>query len=265
MLERLGYDVFNSIFTQEEVAVMRNELYQLLPSNDFPYKPHYSDDFFNTSLSLDIFANDALQRALRSVHGPDPVILPEFGIHDSVFGGWHTDMTSAEAKGKTFHKVEDFGLCQWAIYLQPNGKHGGGLSAIAGSHKLADPYVGRMIATSSVRQTCWRAVHSGTRVAERVRSLLTSSAVCRFAIPHSAGDVVAFDLRIRHRATPWKVRPVEMHSRKLAIFFVAGRNNEAARHYREWLEERSPQQVAVASESAGNLRQLMQDVGITLL
>ncbi len=50
-----------------------------------------------------------------------------------------------------------------------------------------------------------------------------------------AGDVVMFNLRVTHRATPKKPGA----GRKLAIFFTAGANNRATRAYHEWLKEYS--------------------------
>ena len=61
----------------------------------------------------------------------------------------------------------------------------------------------------------------------------------RGAVPidSRAGDVVAFHLRISHRATESPAPARDDAQRKLAMFMVAGANNALTRRYRAWLDE----------------------------
>lgn len=84
--------------------------------------------------------------------------------------------------------------------------------------------------------SAWNRVRSldlpvpGFRLSPEERLLLRGQRIIS-----KAGDVVMFNLRVTHRATPKKAGA----GRKLAIFFTAGANNRATRAYHEWLREYS--------------------------
>jgi hypothetical protein len=138
----------------------------------------------------------------------------EHGLHDSFFGGWHTDTTSPEHRGYTFHLSDDFRVIQCAVYLQPNSDFGGGVTVVPGSHLLRDPFCAapclalRMLywlqttihkAVEALPLRIWPRVHNILlRVTDRFsadRGEQIAGRAC-FMVPSRAGDLVCFHLRL---------------------------------------------------------------------
>ena len=57
-------------------------------------------------------------------------------------------------------------------------------------------------------------------------------------MPNKAGDLVIFNLRMHHKATHPKVRPIPEENRKLALFMVVGENNTSTRKHIDAVSKR---------------------------
>jgi hypothetical protein len=186
-----------------------------------------------------LLSHDKLIESLRSLLGENFVLFPISSAHDSHFGGWHKDTTSPERAGLRFHKEPDFLMAQVAIYLQDNDpEYGGGLTIVPGSHRESDPaaQTGKLVEAAervNVSRVTTRLERWRTAASEKRRRLDERG----FAIPSKAGDLVMFDFRCDHRATPAThngngARP---EKRKFAIFMPSSTDNKHARTYKQYL------------------------------
>jgi hypothetical protein len=271
-----GYVRFPEIFTREEMDRLRKDAEAVFA--DVNRSPPFQ---FKTEAAVLkrfpqfrwIFAHEPLLEALRLILGDKFILIDEVALHDSGYGGWHTDTTSLEVAGHEFNWAPDFLVVQCAIYMQDNSEYAGGLDVIPGSHLRDDPYVEafRNAAKSSSvdeesaplapSQAATPGIHVGSfkaaikkiakiallGQAHRVKSWIapptatppaTTSEPQPITIPSRAGDLVSFNLRLIHQGTVWQREPVLPSQRKYALFFVCGANNRCTRQYREWLNER---------------------------
>lgn len=261
--EEQGYCVFKKIFAPETIAAIREECLRILPKQHAPYSTQYIQSIFNNPAIRDlVLGNKKVIDAIKSVMGDDFVLIDETSLHDSAFGGAHTDTTSLEAAGLDLHKQPNFLMSQWAVYPQSNSKFGGGLSLAPASHKLPDPFVEqhrhnvekntqnckpvRFVTLRSILRK-YRPLVAAVRSARRLagdltrtlgdrQSSLGSNLTSFIEVKSEAGDLVCFNLKTWHMATPWKIQPTSDENRKLAIFFVCGANNEPTRRYRQWID-----------------------------
>jgi hypothetical protein len=158
----------------------------------------------------------ALCEALRRVLGPGFVLLPEHAIHRDGFGDWHKDTDMFETVGLQDHWSPGYGVYQCAVYLQDNSPvHGGGLSAVPGSHRVprTDP--------------------RDPEGARRYRETAQANGV---PLPSRAGDLVVFHTRLDHRATPCE-RPSPTGP-KLAVFLIAAHDDAHAARYLDFIRRR---------------------------
>jgi hypothetical protein len=115
------------------------------------------------------------------------------------------------------HWQPDYAVWQCALSLQDNGPQtGGGLSVVPGSHREPRP---RSTLVDAAEREAW--------IAARPQQ----------PIPSRAGDLVVFDTRIDHRATP-RTQP-EGQPSKLALFFMAARDNRHASMYIDFIRRRA--------------------------
>lgn len=265
-LQIQGFNVFNGIFSREEVSLLRKVSNKLLPVNCPPFKSHVEGNIFDKSEELTrlILGNSRLKDAIHSVHGSKFYLLDEHALHDSFFGGWHTDTTTPESYGHSFHLSSDFLCVQWAVYLQDNSIYGGGLSVKAGTHVMPDPYVEMTVAQRN-RPPTLRKLRSTASNWKKKLVKRNGGEACAYAIPTQAGDLVAFNLRIHHRATPFQIAPNDESNRKLAIFFITGDRNSSTVSYKDWIKSYHPDKKDGTREPAKPLVEFLNSEDIEFL
>lgn len=183
--------------------------------------------------ALELMTSNGLLDPLRSLLGEDFAFLPEMSAHDSMYGSWHKDTGSQETAGHFFHLDSDYLMVEAAVYLQDNGPYGGGLDVIPGSHRVRARMPVIPIAWSRL---CDRILSAAVRKVSRKDRYVSA-----VSVPSRAGDLVLFDFRIDHRATPPSIcSPADVPAthRKLAIFFACSRNNEHAKSYKRFIATR---------------------------
>ena len=210
-----GFVHIPSVFGSEEIKAFRHAaLGVLLPASP-PYQPQFSNTALFGEPFRPIFRNARLIGSLRTLLGEDFTFLNEFALQDSHFSGWHTDTTSPEAKaGHEFHWSPGFLLVNIAVYLQDNDGNGGGLDIVPQSHLRDDPLSVTML---------------GGQVDNPYGSAVT--------VGGRAGDVVIFHLRVSHRSSEPTRAARNDAERKLALFMIAGANNDLTRRYRTWIDQ----------------------------
>jgi hypothetical protein len=262
---RDGYLLVPNILTAEQVRWLRGFF---RPKFDAPGPPPDSDHWL-----VDIFGrypevrwlcfHEPTLKVLHSLFGDDIVLLPEGTAHFNYFGDWHKDTGSFDRAGLLFFKEKNF--LQWTIayYLQDNTlEYGGGLDVEPGSHREADdPFIKPPpFRRRSILERIW---HQLDRRARR-QYWQARNAYCEapfyepdprkvVSVPSLAGDMVIFDPRVNHHATPargltpekdklgfkWMRRGLLPFEReKLAIYSSWSRDNSTARAYMEWTRTR---------------------------
>ena len=224
---------------------------------------------------------------LKSLLGEKFVILPETSVMDSQFGDWHTDMTTAELIGYDLRRNKDFFLLNAGFYFQDNGKYGGGLDVVPGSHLKPDQFLEKVkTANEAFRKPSMTAklkkgLHALTpdfllkarRKAMGAKPLPLkgqSTQPGQLTVAQQAGDMLMFDLRLSHKASwPEVPPPFPPESRKLAYFVICGADNETTRKYKDFLVSRSKTDAAyryLRNHSYPEaLRKKAEAVGVTLL
>ena len=170
--------------------------------------------------------DDRVIEVLRDLLGEDFVVLREASAHHDFFSTWHKDTTSWEATGEKHHLSDDFRMVEVAFYLQDNSPDfGGGLDVEPGSQRVSDPFVPSATRLGKVRRRL-----GGTGNSYEPTNITS--------IPSCAGDMVIFDFRINHRATPQLQTPPE-DVQKLAIFFACSTNTPHIEQYHNFTRSRA--------------------------
>jgi hypothetical protein len=250
---REGYLLVPGILSAEQVRWLRAFF---RPKFDSPGPPpdthHWLADIFGRYPEVRwlCFHEPTLQ-VVRALFGNDIVMLPESTAQFNYFGRWHKDTGSFDRAGRLFFKEKDF--LQWglAYYLQDNTvAYGGGLDVEPRSHRQPDdPFI-----DLKDRRSIWKRIwHQIDRPARRKYwqaweehgGYVPSEVV---SIPSRAGDMVIFDSRVNHHATPargivpqngWIPRGLlPFEHEKLALFSAWSRNNSTARAYMDWTKTR---------------------------
>jgi hypothetical protein len=278
---REGFLLVQNVLTAAEVAWLRAFF---RPKFDSPRLPpdthHWLLDIFGRYPEVRwlCFHEPTLQ-IVRSLFGDDIVLLPDSTAHFNYFGGWHKDTGTFDRAGQPFFKDRDYEMWGLAYYLQDNtAEYGGGLDVEPGSHREPDDRISRppvfkkrsifkriwqKTINRSARRKYWLAWEEYART-----GYAPSNAV---SVPSLAGDLVIFDSRLNHHATPvhgivpdsgWirrGVLPVEHE--KLALFSAWSRDNHTARAYLNWNKTRKeyphlkdfsyPTDFLIAAEKAG--------------
>jgi hypothetical protein len=233
-----GYKKIRNVWSRQQVSEMRAECDRLSP-NSYPFETKFISYVFDKSPVLRnlILRNPKVLQELRAALGEDFVLIDEHGLHDcSYFSSWHCDTSSPEWRGLTFRRDPDFNLIQCAVYLQPNTtEFGGGLTLVPKSHLKGDPWgVETNFATRLLNKLSRSFMLDSDYKSHK--PLLTRGSVPEMVMS-SEGDFVFFDMRIWHKSTPFVRAPLNDEHRKLAIFFVCGRNNSVTYRYRDWINE----------------------------
>jgi hypothetical protein len=235
--DRDGFTRLPRVIDAAQVGALREELIQIFdaPSaydgdvnGHVAYNRIYFDAFNRYPALQWVAFHPPVVSALRDVLGKDYVYIPEVGIHDSGFGGWHKDTTAQEVAGLRFHWESDFRMVQCALYLQDNHPdYAGGLDVAVGSHRRRDRIVPR--ANGRLTKLATRALYKLKTWDDDRR---------RTTVRTTAGDLVIFHYRLDHKATTPRIRPLPSTHRKLALFFVASANNAHARAYMRFIKSR---------------------------
>jgi len=239
--ERDGYVVVPNALSSQEVQELRDFFLPILDAD-----PAYEGD--TKLVRMDIAARypetrfllwkPEVVQSIRTLLGDDFLFLPEMAVHDTHFGHWHKDTDSPNAAGLDFVAAPDYRMVEVAFYLQDNDEHGGGLDVVPGSHEV------------------WP---EGRR--DRLKQRLARRKP--YSIPSRAGDLVLFDFRTDHRATPAHKGALTGRDRKIAIFFAASANNEHARAYIDYLRSRGDYHYLQDHEYPQDLRELAEEKQLT--
>lgn len=234
-----GFALFRNIFSNEEVMTMRKQMYEIFNRepeftgdwNDKPLIKALRADLFNRYPQLRwIFYKPEIHEALKKVLGDDIGFVPESVAHYKGFGNWHKDTTSQENDGVKIQYEKDWLMVECAIYLQDNDLvYGGGLDVVPGTHKkMSDDF------------TNTKGFGVISRLINKVNGPLVQKTKSEkgYHIPSKAGDFVFFNKKLDHRSSPCKEQDVPKDKEKLAIFFIAGINNQHLRNYTEYIKTR---------------------------
>lgn len=241
-----GWTSFSNHLSEREVEAMRRAIESAFASPAL--QPEVLSPYGCGGILLDLlrlpaiasllFTRETMDRLAEAV-GPGFVLLPEHAAHREGFGGWHKDTDMFEAAGLHDHWREDYAVFQCAIYLQDNTPvHGGGLSCVDGSHldPKPDPRLGD--AATRYQAHCEREGRP---------------------IESAAGDLVIFHTRLDHRATPRQVPAAGQP--KLAVFFMAARDNAHAAAYSEFIHRRQDYTYLSRYRVPEELQQLARTLG----
>lgn len=234
-----GFAVFRNVFTQEEIGRMRSQLYDIFRQepvfpgdwNNRPMINGLRADLFNRYPQLRwIFYKPEMHAALRKVLSADVAFVSESVAHYKGFGNWHKDTTSQEKDGQRFQYEPNWLMVECALYLQDNHPvYGGGLDVVPGSHRHQKDDFIRPQPQGIIDKVMNRV---GTKMVQARRSRKG------FHIPSKAGDFVFFNKKLDHRSSPCTATEVPPEKEKLAIFFVAGVNNEHLVNYTRYIGSR---------------------------
>jgi hypothetical protein len=180
-----------------------------------------------------------LRKPLSALLGDPVVVIPETALHKNFFSNWHRDTNAPRRDRQRFYLKRDFAMLQCAIYLQDNSPElGGGLDVIPRSQTdvALDRFEDEIERVASrfpgwariPRQILRRSGAAPRRLLESRRQPMT--------VPIRLGDVVLFDVRIAHRATP----PLPDRKRdidKFAFFFLCSANTAAVESYVTYIRD----------------------------
>ena len=220
-LRTRGWDLVRGLFDAHEVQLLRDTITAAFAATTASASApadcgRVVPDLFTLPEVAALVCVPKLFAAMRRLMGDDLVLLPEHCVHREGFGGWHKDTDMFERAGQVQHWSADFEVFQCAIYLQDNTPlHGGGLSVVPGSHLQPRPPVTLI---DPAQRDQWYAAQT------------------QQALDSRAGDLVAFNTRLDHRATPRQAPSPE--GAKLALFFIVSRANRHAQLYSDFIHRR---------------------------
>jgi Phytanoyl-CoA dioxygenase (PhyH) len=179
-----------------------------------------------------LFFHEPTMAVLKSLLGEQFAATPDDAVHLNGFGRWHRDTTSPELDGHRFHYEDDYLVVTVAYYLQDNtAEYGGGLDIQPGTHLArTDCFVAQRRERMNKKQPgvlrkAWQKVSGSTDTPGEFELPDPQNVL---SIPSKAGDLVIFDCRIHHRATPGQQKNPPPDKEKIAIFETYSRNNAHA-------------------------------------
>jgi len=232
-----GYLIIPNVLTRDQIRSLR-EFFR--PKFDLPPDsrlPGDSDGYLFLPFSRYpevrwLFFHEPMLQVLKSLFGERLAATPDDAVHLNGFGRWHRDTTSPELDGHRFHYEDDYLVVTVAYYLQDNTpEYGGGLDIQPGTHLArTDCFVAQrkermQKAQPGVLQKAWRKL-SGSKETPGEFELPDPKNV--LSVPSKAGDLVVFDCRIHHRATPAREKTSSREHEKIAIFETYSRDNAHA-------------------------------------
>lgn len=273
--DRQGFALIPNVFSPEEIARLRESADRItaMPST-------YVGDVDNheklATSRADIYArypefqwvlfHPPLVEGLKEILGSPVVYIPEQGLQKGFYSNWHRDTTSPRRDKQAWYLKPDFRIAQVAIYLQDNtADFGGGLEVVPGSHKEV-----RQEWIEDLGSAMASMMPIGERNQLRLKRLLTLPArvPARFrrpvSLPIRAGDVVAFDLRIRHRASRGAASTSPAKT-KYGMFMVCSANNECAKDYLTYARDFRANESMKGHAFAAELREQARRTGVILL
>jgi len=245
--ERDGFLHLRNVFDPEQATRLRRSVEAICARpqggpNDNDAHPHFgtsrSDVIARFPALHWILWHLPLRDALKSVLGEPIVLIPECALHMNFFSAWHRDSNSPRHDGQRFYLRPGFRMLQAAIYLQDNSTElGGGLDVIPRSHGEVrfDRYEDWVLRRQAQLPNLPRfAKDMIARIAYAPRHLYGRRQT--HTIPISFGDVVFFDVRISHRATPPR-SGMKRDTDKYAIFLLCSSDNETVDEYLTYIRE----------------------------
>lgn len=203
-----GFCIINDVISPEVVSKLRQQ-----------YLPHFSANklTFTTNEILSepdlydiLFSSEVIENIINLL-GRSYFMYPDFTLRSSVYVPWHTDvpyLTNEEAKSSILAN-----FMQVSLYLQDNTiESGGGLDAIAGSHRYTGIDYKNFNADDSLDTSNW------------------------VQIPSRAGGLTIWDSRLIHRSSiPSKNNSNET---KLALQWTISRDDTLSDKYTGFISNR---------------------------
>jgi len=193
---------------------------------------------------------------LKKLLGEDYVILADSAIHRGYFAGWHKDSTNLERAGYRFHYEPDYRMVVTAYYLQDaDPVFGGGLDVEPGTHVENHDKFFRAEKPGTIQKLFNKFVPPKTKdpLVKRIHS-----------IPSKAGDLIIFNFRLTHRATPNTAEDRSLAPTKLGIFQTYSANNRHVESYKRFTL--GVEQYLYLKNFAWNtqLQQMAANIGVRL-
>ena len=237
--EEAGYLLIRNVFNKEAIARWRAQFLAELKAQNTRL---LVDGIIKYPEMREALSNPRLLQVLGTLLGRPFVVLPLTSVDHNRFGQFHTDTSGAEMEGWSFHKDKNFRIGVVGVYLQDNNEYGGGLTLVPGSHLLPDPYVALLKRKHEIRKKTDRSFVRRT-LKRLSRGRLFSWQDPRLVefpgaidVPVKAGDVLMWDLRIVHRATPQKIKGEALPGGKIALFYELGADNEPTKRRLEHMK-----------------------------
>jgi hypothetical protein len=273
---RDGFVLVPSVFSAEEVARLRASAERIcaMPSQlpgdvdaHAKFGTARSDVYARHEELRWVLLHPPLLVALRELLGTPVVFIPEHPLHKGFYAGWHRDTSSPRRDGQRFYLQRDFHMAQVAVYLQDNSAGGGGLDVVPRSHREVFQERLEDLGLAVAR----RVPFPFKKGRGRLEWLLTlpASLPARLRKPATlstrAGDVVLFDLRLRHRATPRVSGGAAGAPDKYALFLVCSADNPRAYEYLHYIRDVRRNEAVVGHSFPEALKEEGRRAGVVLL
>lgn len=275
--DRDGYAHIPFIFSAEDIARLRESADRVTASpSDFPGD---TDDHtrFGTSRG-DIYArfpefqwilfHQPFIEALKALLGSPVVFIPEQPLHKNFYSNWHRDTSTPRRDKQDFYLRPGFRMAQVAIYLQDNSAQtGGGLDVVPGSHREVHQEWLEDIGTKIGQKFPLPFKRGRDRLTQLFTLPSRLPGIFRrpLSLPIRSGDVAAFDLRIKHRATPNQLDSQAQKPTKYGLFLVCSSNNEIAHEYLHYARDFRKNQAMLSHHFPDALKQKAAEAGVILL
>jgi hypothetical protein len=237
----LGYVMVRNVFGRDQIDRWRARFLQQLALEKSRL---LEDGMLRYPEFREILEEPQLLAVLTQILGRPFVVTPLCSVDHNRFGHYHKDTTGLELAGNTLHQRPDYRLVVLGLYLQDNNDYGGGLMLVPGSHDKPDPYVDLLKqkheARDKVRKSWVRTALqrlSGNRMFNSWRVPAFESVPGEVNVPTKAGDILMWDPRTVHRASPNTVGGDERPGGKVAVFYIFGANNQTTMEWVDLMKE----------------------------
>jgi ectoine hydroxylase-related dioxygenase (phytanoyl-CoA dioxygenase family) len=227
-LQIKGYTVVPNAISPEMVAETRRRseaIFEKSSSESF-----VGMDFVATPPIAQIPFQPSVVAALRGIVGRDYYTIPEFALITNSFGDWHRDIDTQQRDPYVYRR--DYRQFECAIYLQDNHRDYGGAIDFR-------PFTHRNLLPCPLGHT------TPLRVARRV----TTRWFPHVSMWVKAGDMIIWDFRLAHRATPARIQPIPKSHTKYGVFWGATDSRVCAEKYLAHMKRRGVKEAAFNSMS----------------